>query len=44
MQQIENYGQFTLDSDEYEIQGEENVGKYKLARVKMSVNGYGSHE
>lgn len=44
MQQLENNGHFTLDSDEDEIREEENVAKEKLATVEMGVNGYSSHE
>ncbi|KAF2323404.1 hypothetical protein GH714_035319 [Hevea brasiliensis] len=44
MQQMENNGHFTLDSDEDEIREGENVAKERLAIVEMGVNGYSSHE
>ncbi|KDP37233.1 hypothetical protein JCGZ_06289 [Jatropha curcas] len=44
MQQTENNGHFTLDSDEDEIKEEDNSTKERSAVVEMVVNGYGSHE
>ncbi|KAG6773927.1 hypothetical protein POTOM_021271 [Populus tomentosa] len=42
MQQMENHGLFTLDSDDDEIREEEDVTMKKGAVV--AVNGFGSHE
>ncbi|GAV74810.1 DUF716 domain-containing protein [Cephalotus follicularis] len=47
MQQLENVGHFTLDSDEdgdYGIKDEDNVGTQMLAAVELVVNGRGSRE